>query len=60
MKNIEAVKLVEKLKDFCTNKKVCNQCCFADDINGHCMLTDAIPTELDIKEFKRQSKILVE
>lgn len=60
MKNNEAVKLIEKIMKFCADKKVCNQCCFADDDDGHCMLTDAIPTELDIKEFKRQAKILTE
>jgi hypothetical protein len=45
---------------FCANKKVCNQCCFANDDDGHCTLTDVVPAELDIKEFKRQAKILAE
>lgn len=59
MKNIEALKLVKELKEFCNNKD-CNACCFADDIDGHCMLTDSIPTQLDIKEFERQAKTLAE
>lgn len=60
MRNIEAVNLIKKLKNFCSEKQVCNKCCFADDNDGHCMLTDAIPTELDINEFERQAKNLIE
>lgn len=58
MNNIEAVEIIKKLKLFCKDTE-CGNCCFADDIDGHCMLTDEIPMNLDIKEFKKQAKELL-
>lgn len=62
MKNKEALNIVKQLKDFCENKGEygCNKCCFVDDEDGHCLLTDSIPTEWDIPEFQYQAKVLIE
>lgn len=57
--NKEAVKLIRQLKEFCENK-TCNLCCFADDIDGHCMISDDIPINMDIKTFEKQAEDLIE
>lgn len=57
--NKEGIEIVKKLKEFCENK-ACNLCCFADDIDGHCMLTDDSPNKVNIKTFIKQAEELIE
>jgi hypothetical protein len=57
-KNKEGIKIIEQLINFCNNQE-CGKCCFADDIDGHCMITDSCPSGLDVKLFKYQEKELL-
>lgn len=57
--NKEGIKIIEKLKEFC-DSKTCNLCCFSDDNDEHCMITDDAPINLNMKTFIKRAEELIE